>query len=362
MNGSFLPTSPEPATNANLECQRALAALAVMACHTATLGGFDANTMGARLAGFGAVGVDLFFVISGWVITASAIRTRHQTSAAGRFWWRRAARLLPLYLVTSIVFLLLVDASALTSGEASFQISTHLLMIHNWFPNTASAINPVTWTLGIEVQLYMMSFLAVRWGLLSRQSTASRLTAIVAVGLPVALAWRIAVWFATDVATRAFWMNQPFGMLDGYLLGAVLACVGHRVVLAPKQASLLGAFGLLWIALVFAAMPANPAQFWQSPGLALLLRLLLAIGFFAMVVAAALGTNESPSGLFKRGLVALGKYSYGIYLWHLIVILLATRAGWLGWPLAMLTLVLTVALAALSFHLIERPVQQWARQ
>lgn len=350
---------PSP-TYANIECLRAVAALAVVACHVSILGGYDATSFWARLAGFGAVGVDLFFVISGLVITSAALRLHPTAGFARTFWLRRAARLLPLYLLTSIAFLILVDASALTSGHALFQLSTHLLMIHNWFPTTASAINPVTWTLGVEVQLYLLSFAAVSLGLLSA-APPPRLAFVAIGGMVLALVWRAAVWWLATGDDRAFWMNQPFGMLDGYCLGAVLACVVNRIAISARVARLLTACGIAWIALSFALLPHHPAQFWQSPTLPMLLRTTLAIGFFLLVLAAVKSDNVAPIGRLKTLFIWLGKYSYGIYLWHLIVIMLAIRAGYLDWPLALITLVATIGLAAMSFHWVEQPVQRWAR-
>lgn len=104
-----LPRQQYPA----IDVLRAFAALAVVACHCVVVGQWPAEPLGviARFARYGWLGVDLFFVISGFVITSAALQLRHLSwsNYFVVFWIRRFARIVPLYYATLIAYLVLVD-------------------------------------------------------------------------------------------------------------------------------------------------------------------------------------------------------------------------------------------------------------
>jgi peptidoglycan/LPS O-acetylase OafA/YrhL len=145
-----------------IDVLRALAALAVVGCHCVALGKWEPTSLGTfgYWLQYGWLGVDLFFVISGFVITSTAIKLRGLPwrEYASVFWLRRGARILPLYYLTLIAFLLLVDHRAVTGDNAVKQIATHVFLIHQWWPETAGSINGVTWTLGIEILFYLLAW------------------------------------------------------------------------------------------------------------------------------------------------------------------------------------------------------------
>lgn len=166
---SHTPQSPiaTDAWHDGLDALRGIAATAVMLFHCIGLLPWEVSGTPLMLFGAGWVGVDLFFAISGYVITISALRHKDSPTYSQDFWRARLARILPLYYFTCGIFLLLVNATALEQ-DAAWQVLSHLLLVHNLFQDTAMSINGVTWSLGVEMQLYLLAFLVVPW--LARRS------------------------------------------------------------------------------------------------------------------------------------------------------------------------------------------------
>src|SRR5258708_5322664 len=108
----------------------------------------------------GWIGVDLFFVISGFVITRSALAMwrRDPLAFPRQYWAHRLSRIVPLYLLTGVlwVVLFLPDFFDQSSLHALWQISAHLTFTHTFWPFTYAAINGVNWTLALEMQFYLL--------------------------------------------------------------------------------------------------------------------------------------------------------------------------------------------------------------
>ena len=149
-----------------LDALRAFAALSVLGLHLIYVPDWTGFPSTGPLAWFrvGFLGVDIFFVLSGYVIGLSAIRLfpLHGPPRSADFVKRRFARIVPLYWIVSLLFLFAVDSSALTGDNAILQILSHLFFFHNLMPSTAGAINGVTWTLATEMQLYLITALFIR--------------------------------------------------------------------------------------------------------------------------------------------------------------------------------------------------------
>jgi exopolysaccharide production protein ExoZ len=342
--------------NSNIECIRAIAALAVLGCHVAALGSFDQTHLGTKFFLFGAAGVDLFFVVSGYVISVSALKLRAEVNFVKLFWLRRAGRLIPLYVVTSIVFLVLIDDSALKAEQALFQLVTHATFIHNWFPETASSINPVTWTLGIEVQLYLIAFFAVLFGVIRSTISVRRLFCLIGLGLLFSYGWRLGAVALAPPELATFWTNQTPGMFDSFLFGALVAVCNFPVKTDRTLSLSFACLALAMLSIVFFTAANQPDAFK-----ALTLRTQLGVAFTALLLTALCWDRAVPRSSMKFFFVLLGQWSYGIYLWHLIVIMLLVGCGITGWSLAALTLLLTITLSAVSYYLLERPVQRLVR-
>ncbi|HMG43978.1 MAG TPA: acyltransferase family protein [Acidimicrobiales bacterium] len=342
-----------------LDGLRGLAVAAVVAFHLGRLQG-------------GFLGVDLFFVLSGFLITSLLLReaTSHGSVGLGAFWARRARRLLPALLLALVgvsVLLLWLTPEAVRAGFRGEMLAT-LGYVANWERVVADASywdifnqpSPLDhmWSLAIEEQFYVL------WPLvlvgLCRVAGRARLTRAVAavsvVAGAVSLVWLAASYDPLDTNWAYF---STFTRLGPTLLGAALAAV---TITVPRR---LGPPGAAWDV---AALGALAAMTWLAVDLggtgAGYYRGGLVVFAVAAVVAVRAVTG-GPPGLVARALSvpplrALGLVSYGVYLWHWPVIVYATedRTGLDGWALDLLCIALTLTLATLSYVLVERPVRR----
>lgn len=344
-----------------IEILRGLAAVSVMLFHCIGLLRWD--VAGTALAPFraGWIGVDLFFCISGFVITSALLKLRGKPRRGRVFWRARIARIAPLYIVTSAVFLLAIGSPAVAE-RPWFQLVTHALFVHNLFPDAAFSINGVTWSLGVEMQFYLLAFAVVPLAAPLAPRTLKIAILLVLAGV---IACRAFVWFvlmregASDAAINHALSQAPV-LLEGFAFGALLAMVG------PRQGSRLRAWTLSLLAMLLALaiwriFDANVHTYWQSPAMAILFRSLVA-AFAATAVLAAL---SAPARLSRawRPLLHLGRISYGIYLWHLIVLTLVQRHLPVQGTIAVLVIIATtLVLSQISWRWVEQPFIAWARR
>lgn len=358
-----------------LDPLRFFAALSVLGFHLGDLAGLalPRSLPGAWFrAGF--LGVDLFFAISGAVIFLSIVRLAHKapTQAQPGGWrWvflqRRLARLVPLYLLTSVLFVALVNPGILALDGLGFLLATQLLFISNLFASTHGVINGPTWSLGVEMQFYLLMALLGPW-LLNRRIW-QRIWQPLALAALLAAGWRFGVlhWIGhpPDAAQghRMFiYTLQLPGVLDGFAAG--IAAMWWRLHTSETTATrrfawLVLATILIWWG-VMEVLSRHAALYWSHPAMVLGLRAAVALGS-GLVVATALSVPArfSPGALGRW----MGDTSYGIYLWHLGVILLVVR----HWPeadalwQAGMVLAVTVLLASLGWYAVERPMLRWLR-
>jgi peptidoglycan/LPS O-acetylase OafA/YrhL len=333
-----------------LDGLRGLAILMVLLSHMPSL---------ALNGGF--YGVDLFFVLSGFLITSLLLEERRATGAISlrAFYVRRALRLLPALVVVLITVVALSawkDSAAQAAAMRKTALIT-LLYSTNWFKAFDALPNEIlspAWSLSIEEQFYLL------WPLLlvallrlgaSRRATAG----VVIVLLLGSAAARAALWGPQDAAVHRIFFGTDThadGLLCGVLAALFLSWGG-----APASPRLGRA--LNWSALLFLGFLALFLQGWPFD------RWLLQAGYLPMNLASAalvvcLVTEPWPPlrALFEFApLVWIGRVSYGIYLWHIVVFWMLGRLG-LGlgrgfWPVAVGA---TFALAGVSFYVLERPL------
>lgn len=310
-----------------LDGLRALAVLLVLAYHAR-----------APFAPGGFIGVDVFFVLSGFLITRIL---RAQQARDGRidiaaFYWRRARRLYPALLLMLLVYLLAAPRiwPELAHGRDALLAATY---VANWsiVLIQAPVVLSHTWSLAIEEQFYLL------WPLLLVVLPQRRaLHALVALFILTTL-WRL-YGVLGDMPLWAAYVRLDT-RLSGLVLGAVIAVAEPRV-LRPRAWMLAGLLGLLVLTL---------ASRWLSPHY---LRYGISLTEFA-AAALILGAVHQPGGwLAQSWLVWLGRLSYGIYLWH-YPLMRAVRDDW-HWATTLLVCGLaSVALAALSYASVER----WTR-
>lgn len=329
---------------------RGVAILMVIAYHSAY-----GSRFGNQLwANFGCLGVDIFFVVSGYIITSRFLEERDKTSTLNlrNFYIRRAFRILPLvcaYLLTLCIlsrFVNLVDFhSSEILGSLFFFRNYQLAAIHEGFFTTHF------WSLSIEEHFYLLWPVLLLW-LRNRRALWFALIGAFASGI-----WRFYdcthpnSWIGRMLPGSDPWFRQvrTDAGLDGLLLGCAVAILLTRPPVrsfilrnVPKEAPLLAALLL--------ALNVQRTNAWPTLSSYLLVALMLA---FTLVVEEGL----AHKWLNSRLLVWVGTISYSAYVWQELF-LTRTSAnysplGWLGFfPFSLIGV---FAISALSFYLIERP-------
>jgi peptidoglycan/LPS O-acetylase OafA/YrhL len=325
---------------------RALAVLLVVVFHA-----------GLPLSG-GFVGVDVFFVISGYVITAMLLREQQQSGRNDllQFYRRRLFRLLPALALTVSVTLIIsglvlspyapqLDSAAVGAAGLVFGANIVLSQLQLDYFSADLTVNPLThlWSLGVEGQFYLL------FPLLLRRSTLR--------GVTLRLSLLAAVSFAWMLFSNAVELPSALAWLQGYYAAPgrfwQFALGGLAVLLPPlpqrRLSALLGPLGLLLLTI-------SPVVLRERdvPGPLLLLPVAAAVLLLIGLPAAA-----ALNRLFSLPpVVALGDRSYSWYLWHWPLIVFAD----LLWPTfgaaKLLAGGLALLPAALSFRFVEQPLRR----
>jgi peptidoglycan/LPS O-acetylase OafA/YrhL len=320
--------------------------------------------------GGGYVGVDVFFVISGFVITGVLLREHASTGSTSilHFYGRRVRRILPaatLVIIAAVVasyFLLGPLSGNQTAGDARWA-SVFLINLHFATSGTnylASQLPPSVlqnyWSLAVEEQFYLIYptiFLVVA-GLSSRLSLRSRLGIVLSIAVIVSFV--ASVVQTSNNATAAYFSPLP-RLWELALGGLVAVSTIHLRRLPALMASVLSWLGLASILL--AAFVFSPATAY--PGWAVALPVIGA----ALVIGAGVATpahgTERLLGL--RPFQWLGLVSYSLYLWHWPVLTIAAeRRGTGNLPASdsLLWVLLSLGLAIVTYLLVENPIRHSA--
>ncbi len=342
-----------------LDGLRAVAVLAVMLYHAG---------VGAVRGGY--LGVDLFFVLSGFLIT-TLLLGEHATTGridVASFWLRRARRLLPalvLVVAWAIVYARWIGPGVGVRADA---VAT-LAYVANWWEITEEtsyfagfdAAGPLmhTWSLAIEEQWYLLWPLVVWAWLGFAGPRRRRAAAIVIATLTLASATAMSLLAGASDPSRAYYGTDTRAqtLLVGALLAVVLGPSGRVGPIEPAHRRGIALAGGVAVA-GFLAMTAlvGDNERWMYHG-----------GFLAAAVLSAvaiLGVRTAPTALAARALgarpfAAIGRISYGLYLWHWPVYLVVEpgRVGVDGWALLALRLAVTFAMAWASYRAVEMPIR-----
>jgi peptidoglycan/LPS O-acetylase OafA/YrhL len=248
-----------------------------------------------------------------------------------------------------------------TAGEIFRQVSTHLLFVHNLWPETFGTINGVFWSLGVEVQFYLLFPILFAAFQKHPKSVAFLL-------LVLALAFRLTI-AAGDPGWLDFRMAQLPAFLDFFGLGMLAACLHSTHPPTRRKRTLLLAIAgfLAYIALLYWAhtqrySPGNTA--WQVVG-----RTWLALSFFAMTRYGLAAGVTWTRAIANPVLVFLSTISYNLYLWHQFIgrrLVESRIPDYLGsdphgdprWQVSftVIAAVASVAVSALLTYALERPI------
>lgn len=344
----------------------------VLATHF--VGGATANTLLQRLvvkaAGYGLLGVDLFFVLSGFLITGLLIRAKGRPNYFRNFYARRTLRIFPLYYgVLAGLFLILPRLTTVTPmlAEAAkhqawlwtYTSNFYLAYVSDW--NTLTYVNHF-WSLAVEEHFYLLWPLVVFT--FSRPTLERICIGVILAGLALrtGLAWNGMSELAISVLTPC--------RVDSLCAGGLLALVAHRDAGAGAERLVARARpAALWLGGLIVAVSAWCAL--TDIGVITLHQVrdsLYALFFGAVVLLSLQPGSSLMARAFRNSVLRfLGKYSYGLYVYHAILLWYFTEThvegrfdAWLGnHALAMVAVAVTgtaisVAIAVISFHLFEK--------
>jgi peptidoglycan/LPS O-acetylase OafA/YrhL len=317
----------------------------------------------------GFVGVDVFFVISGFVITSMLSREWASTGRIrfGRFYLRRFKRLTPalalVVAVTVVASYFVLSALGPQQTTAKTAIGAMLISANYVIASTTggyfdapAATNPLlhTWSLSVEEQFYLAfpALLALGWLLarrrLARWAPALLVTAVAAASFGLALA-------GTNGESDLAGFYSSLTRAWEFAVGALVALALPRLAVASRRVAsalaLLGAAGLVASLLLISERTPFPGVWTLLPVVATALMLLAGSG-------AGNGVNDQLS---RGPMVVIGDWSYSIYLWHWPTIVFATVL-WpdLSWA-ALAAAALSFLPATLSYYGVEQPIRSIAQ-
>lgn len=372
MTKSYLP---------QLDGLRGIAILGVLTFH------FNRSEVGWAGLGFqvgffelGWTGVTLFFVLSGYLITQILLAARDEPHYFRNFYARRALRIFPAYyLMLILAYRAAKDLAVMPDPQAgstsewpfyAFYLSNYWLGA-NAFHTPMSRLLGLTWTLSVEEQFYLLWPFVVRT---LRPRALAGLCAALAIASPL-LRWGLLHASGNPMLTHVS-LSSNF---DGLALGGLIAVLRHDPGLMRWTAPRIG-FGLaagsgLALAALFNSYGFHyfaDSRAWMSAAATTLFFPALVTLFFSGILMLALASGTRFASLLSfRPLVALGRISYGVYLYHVLVNFVLTRAFWtdvfLPIPgnvphpavvplLYFARFAVTILVAAISFRYLEAPL------
>ena len=332
---------------AALDGLRALAVAAVLVFH---------SELGLADGGF--LGVSVFFTLSGFLITTLLVREHHRSGrvALGAFYARRARRLVPAAYACIAAVLLLApfwtvaqrralpgDAVASVANVANWRFAFAGQSYQDLFTGTPSPLAHF-WSLAIEEQCYFLLPLVAAWAL--RRGGVRRLSQVMVALLAASI---VATVLTNDIDIV---YNGTHTRAAELLIGAIAAIAVLHARPRARLMSVMSAAGLATLTALTVVSDLDARWLYRG-------------GFVVVAVVSAitivglLGAHPIARALGSRPMVAIGRRSYGVYLYHwpVFLVLSAERTGWSDWPLLAVRVVVTVCLTMASYRWLEMPVR-----
>ncbi len=332
-----------------LDGVRGLAVLLVVALHAGLL----IHPADGGLVPGGFIGVDVFFVLSGFLITSLLVAERAERGRVSftAFYARRAWRLLPALLVLLVAHVVYAAWVGISVRTETGSVVAILLYVSNWAQSYGLDVPGGlvhTWTLSIEEQFYLVWPAAV---LVLLRYLRSRRAVIVVLVLAIAASSAVRAWiWAFGAGYPAAYMRTD-ARADGLLIGAACAFM-WRWRLVPRRwlqvAATLGLVSLLAVSLFWPST--NPGMFYGG-------YTLVSLAAAAMIIAVMDGRWRLTEVFATRPLRAIGRVSYGLYLWQGLSLHIAARQFDEQPRVAQAAIGVALAVAAthLSWRFVERP-------
>lgn len=329
----------------SLQVFRGLAALAVVAHHAALSTNAFVELMPSdvySLFEYGALGVDFFFVLSGFIITWAHFDVSHGKHAINSYLVKRVARIFPAYLPVGVAMLMLYTLMpnlSAAGGARNISVISSIFLV----PSSGSPALSVAWTLVHEVLFY--GVFAVYF--FSRK--------IFVVGL---VCWVLAILFARESALHASWLRYPLSLLNLEFLiggGAAWLIKAKDVRIARVHSHWFILLGILFALVALTQL--DPRSVDAA-------RILFA-GALALLVVGFATRDLRQKTHWPGALLILGNASYSIYLVHNPLLSLSQRllAGvGFNWWLALVSgSALGVTAGLIYFKLVEQPARRFAQ-
>jgi peptidoglycan/LPS O-acetylase OafA/YrhL len=321
-----------------------------------------------KFAGFGWMGVDLFFVLSGFLITGGLLRAKGKANYFREFYWKRTLRIFPLYYFVAIGMLFSAPFWRHIQAPISPHQAWYLLYLQNWIdpftPFTDLKSEGHFWSLAIEEQFYLAWPLCVY-----RVGSSRALIRVCLAGMTMAFILRtILVWHsASEIAYK-----NSFARIDALLIGALAVTIALRSdipakvqrILLPTSITLVGV--TMGVSLyLHQAEYSSTTPFMQSFGYTL-----VAVGFGCLLLwlYQTRGERHKWNQMLSISLLdRVGRYSYGLYVYHIPIMTLVSwlfykvghRSGYSGTAWGFLSvatsLLVSYAVASISFRYLESP-------
>lgn len=348
-----------------IELLRGFAAISVLVYHVIEFNGWDSFPSGYGLFWFkwGWAAVDIFYIISGFVITLSALKLRDDPNLSEKqifcqFMDRRIRRIVPLHYLSLLIFIF-IFSELVTHPDFDANFIAHLFFVHNFVPEFHRSINAPNWTLAVEMQFYLVLILVIRF------VNWQNLKNFVIGAFFIAFAWRaFSFYFSQSLRpgngeyTFIFATQLP-GMIDFFACGMLLAFFARSHYFARLGKRLAFRFALfacfaIWGAISYYVFTAVSGDFWNTAGAVIFPRSMLAI-LFTLLVALACAFDIGPATRkILAPLLYLGTISYGIYLFHFPALLLVKDAQIPNILKLGIVLGAAIGAAALSWHFFEK--------
>jgi peptidoglycan/LPS O-acetylase OafA/YrhL len=375
---------------------RAAACLLVLAHHLAfRIGGNQVPELFRPIHAFlvmGSFGVSIFFVLSGFLLARpfwGALDRQGSMPLLRTYALRRAARILPgFWLVLTISLVLSVTVSgAPLDGQQWVRYAAGMLLLSDWHWVTLFPVdnNGPLWSIGFEVTSYvLLPFCLALLFAFRLRGWSARLLWVGVIGAVLAIHWMVVQWAPIDDVERGWnfglvggakaWMPRfnPIGFFAIFAIGALAA--GVQTMISSMRHWLFDVLGLIAIGCAGWVMASHIGGLNEGFGW-----LEIPYGFPLMPLMVGLALVTLPSSVLAGRILDnrvsrfIAEISFGIYIWHFLVIGLLGRLvppafqtggenGWTIWLWSGLaTIIISLAVATASFYLLERPVVRWAR-
>ena len=321
-----------------------------------------------RLSSIGWVGVDIFFVLSGFLITSILLRTKHEKNYFKNFYVRRSLRIFPLYFVfIAVILLLLPKLDPDFTPEIPHALPFLLLYQQNWLMLISkiplTTYLAVTWSLAIEEQFYLIWPAVVYF---IKKETLIKLS--IGVILFSILARLLGVLFWDDMSqVSTFFYYNTFTRFEQLVFGGLLAVAFTEPLWIQRLKNIsIPSFWVAFVAFLALCFTAYPHMVPLDENIWLVFGGYTLAAVFSAALVTILMTHPETS-MFRRLfqnklLIFFGKYSYSIYLLHVPVILILLDMLWRtqlrGWAMYLAYIVLTYAItvvgALITWNLLEK--------